>query len=74
MWNQNVVSLKFSEKGVSIVDTSNHEAFDSNGDGFLDAYRWGVTANIPSLLAGPLTGTGNEITVTRVAESKVREP
>lgn len=41
VWNQNVLSLKFTEKGVTIVDTSNHMAIDSDSDGYVDAYRWG---------------------------------
>lgn len=74
IWNQNVLSLKFNEKGVTIIDTSNHMPLDSDSDGYLDSYRWGVTAKIQSIIAGPITGAGNEIIVTRVADSKAREP
>lgn len=74
VWNQNVVSLNFASKGVAIVDTSNHIPLDSDSDGYLDSYRWGVTATIQSFLAGPITGTGNTITVTRSADSKLKEP
>lgn len=73
-WNQNVLSLKFAEKGVTIVDISNHMAIDSDSDGYVDAYRWGVKAKIQSFIAGPVTGSSNEIPVTAVAESKIREP
>lgn len=74
IWNQNVLSLKFAEKGVTIVDASNHMAIDSDSDGYIDAYRWGVKAKIQSFIAGPLTGGSNEILVTVVAESKIRKP
>ena len=74
IWNQNVLSLKFAEKGVTVTDTSNHMPLDSDSDGYLDSYCWGVTAKIQSFIAGPITGIGNDITVTRVAVSKVREP
>ncbi|MTI80045.1 MAG: hypothetical protein FH758_04030 [Firmicutes bacterium] len=73
VWNQNVTSLKLIEKGVTIVDTSNHAAIDGDSDGYIDSYKWGVTAKIDSIIAGPLTGVGNEIPVTRVAISKVQE-
>lgn len=68
-----MASLGFVSKGVTIVDTSNHQALDSDSDGYLDSYSWGVTGKIESFIAGPITGTGSEITVTRFAVSKVRD-
>ncbi|ACV63299.1 hypothetical protein Dtox_2493 [Desulfofarcimen acetoxidans DSM 771] len=73
VWNQNVSSMKFIDKGVTIVDTSNHSALDEDSDGYLDAYKWGVTAKIQSYIAGPISGMGNHITVTRVAISKAKD-
>lgn len=70
-FDQNIAAAGFDKEGVT-VNSYQGWPLDANGDGYLDSYHVKITAQIKTLLIGPLMGM-KEIPVTCQAQSMIRQ-
>ena len=68
---QNIAVAGLDNESVTIESFSG-TPLDKNSDGYLDSYHVEMTANIKTILIGPLVGM-EKITVTRKAEAMVKQ-
>lgn len=66
---ENIAAHNFTGQGIENVQVLDKRAIDKNVDGTLDGYYIKLSAEIESLIYGPLTGDGKTITIHREAEA-----
>lgn len=68
--SENITAHNFTGQGIKNVQIMDKRAIDKNVDGTLDGYYIKLSAEIDSLIYGPLTGAGKTINIYREAEAK----